>query len=88
MGGIGNGNERRHRLPQLIARRKIHIHERLRSERDRARQHRGSQNPGIVDVREVPQSTPSWTGLAADDSPLLRRDKCAQETYVLNFELP
>ncbi len=42
----------------------------------------------IFDASDVPQPSPSWNGLAADDSPLLWRDKSAQEIYLLDLDFP
>jgi Tol biopolymer transport system component len=42
----------------------------------------------VVDVKDLPQPSPTWMGLASDDSPLLRRDKSTQEIYALDLQLP
>ena len=42
----------------------------------------------IVDLQGMQQPLLGWMGLAADDSPLLRRDASAHEIYVLDLELP
>lgn len=42
----------------------------------------------IVKVGEIPQPRPTWMGLAADDSPLLRQDVSSQEIYELDLEFP
>jgi hypothetical protein len=43
----------------------------------------------LFNLNEVPQRTDlwaQWTGLAADDSPLLLRDRSTQEIYALDLK--
>jgi Tol biopolymer transport system component len=42
----------------------------------------------LKNVRRVVGSFSAWSGLAADDSPLLLRDTSTQEIYALDVELP
>jgi len=42
----------------------------------------------MLDLKDVPQVDPDWTGLAEDDSLLVRRDRSTQEIYALSLQLP
>jgi eukaryotic-like serine/threonine-protein kinase len=46
----------------------------------------------LVNLKDVPRRTPDiwaqWTGLAADDSPLIMRDRSTQEIYALDLGAP
>jgi hypothetical protein len=46
----------------------------------------------LVNLKDVPRRTADiwaqWTGLAADDSPLIMRDRSTQEIYALDLGAP